>query len=247
MGRRANNLLRQARLRMPSPSGSGQPMSRADLAEAANRWLYEQTKKTFAMDANQIGKYERGENRWPHLHYRQALCAVLDANRPADLGFYPHRTTSASPAEPPTCGASFPLGLPNEPVEQPAPVRTGAVLIARLDTPVPHADPSPAPRLDIPVPRVELGSPPDPGNTGHHESVPFEPPPGETMRRRSLLGLSASALFAAAVSADTRQAGGPDLVTALTSHTEPTEAEPVSPHVLATTVAAAKRQYQSCL
>jgi hypothetical protein len=101
VGRRANNLLRQARLRLPSPSGSDQPMSRADLAEAANHWLYEQTGKTFTMDANQIGKYERGENRWPHQHYRQALCAVLGAAHPAGLGFYPYRSAKGQPQDPP--------------------------------------------------------------------------------------------------------------------------------------------------
>ncbi|MBT8226909.1 MAG: hypothetical protein KJO75_15635 [Dactylosporangium sp.] len=69
-------------------------MSRADLAEAVNLWLYEQTGKTFTMDANQVGKYERGENRWPHRHYRQALCAVLNAAHPTQLGFYPVRTPS---------------------------------------------------------------------------------------------------------------------------------------------------------
>ncbi|MBN1173423.1 MAG: hypothetical protein JXA67_14725 [Micromonosporaceae bacterium] len=94
MNRPANQLLRQARLRRPSPGGSGQPMSRADLAEAVNLWLYEQTGKTFTMDANQVGKYERGENRWPHRHYRQALCAILGAAHPAQLGFYPVRTPS---------------------------------------------------------------------------------------------------------------------------------------------------------
>jgi hypothetical protein len=53
------------------------------------------------MDANQVGKYERGENHWPHGHYRQALCAVLAAAHPAELGFYPYRNTKGQPQDPP--------------------------------------------------------------------------------------------------------------------------------------------------
>lgn len=41
-----------------------------------------------SFDANHVGKLERGEVRWPTSQYRAALCAVLGAARPADLGFY---------------------------------------------------------------------------------------------------------------------------------------------------------------
>jgi len=36
--RQPNHRLLEARLRTPSPSGSGLPMSRSDLAEAVNAW-----------------------------------------------------------------------------------------------------------------------------------------------------------------------------------------------------------------
>jgi tetratricopeptide (TPR) repeat protein len=226
-------------------------MSRADLAEAANRWLYEKTGKTFTMDANQVGKYERGENRWPHQHYRQALCAVLGAAHPAELGFYPYRSAPTGEADPfqSLCPAS--TGFPAAMVEQPTQALSSPVRIARQECPAQPGGPGPLPETGTPDARRDLGSQPDPGDTGHHEFVPFEPfpgepPQGETMRRRTLLGLSASALFVAAISADTPESDGPDLVTALTSHHEPSDTEPVSPHLLATAVATAKRQYQSC-
>lgn len=37
----ANVLLAAARRRLPSPSGSGRPMSRQELAEAVNAWLWQ--------------------------------------------------------------------------------------------------------------------------------------------------------------------------------------------------------------
>jgi hypothetical protein len=39
--RMPNDLIRQARLALRSPSGSGRPMSRQELAEAVNAWVYE--------------------------------------------------------------------------------------------------------------------------------------------------------------------------------------------------------------
>lgn len=88
--------LRAARRAQPSPSVSGQPMSRQELADACNqamapgRWI--------GMTASYIGALERGEIRWPNAAYRNALCAVLGAS-PRDLGFYvdrPERRTAAT-------------------------------------------------------------------------------------------------------------------------------------------------------
>jgi len=101
-----NDLLRRARLRMPSPSGSGRAMSRQELAEAATAWLFADTGREFRLDETYIGKLERGEHRWPNERYRAALRAVLGAAFDADLGFYTMRGSpllvvgSATPVAP---------------------------------------------------------------------------------------------------------------------------------------------------
>lgn len=82
-----NDLLRHARLRLVSPSGSGRALSRQELAEAVNAWLFEHTDRVSCLDASHIGKLERGVIRWPQEDTRQALCAVLGAANDADLGF----------------------------------------------------------------------------------------------------------------------------------------------------------------
>lgn len=94
MSRRArtpNDRLRRAREAMPGPEGSGRCMSRQELAEAVNDYLYRTTHRTFDLSANHIGKYERGEVRWPHRHYREGLRAVLGVATDGELGFYVDR------------------------------------------------------------------------------------------------------------------------------------------------------------
>lgn len=86
--REPNNLLRAARLRLVSPSGSGRVLSRQELAEAVNAWLFEHTGRVTYVDAGLIGKWERGEHRWPAEDKRRALRAVLGAACDADLGLY---------------------------------------------------------------------------------------------------------------------------------------------------------------
>ncbi|MFD1082537.1 hypothetical protein ACFQ3M_13165, partial [Micromonospora andamanensis] len=83
-----NDLLRAARLAMRSPSGSGRPMSRQELAEAVNAWLYEHAGRRFAIHAGYIGNLERGTTRWPSAHYRTGLRAVLGKATDAELGFF---------------------------------------------------------------------------------------------------------------------------------------------------------------
>src|SRR5262249_29890553 len=90
---RPNNLMRAARLRSLSPSGSGFPMSRQELAEEVNAYLYRKYKLEAHLDETDIGKLERGENRWPREKRREAFRAVLRAGIDAELGFYPTRRT----------------------------------------------------------------------------------------------------------------------------------------------------------
>lgn len=100
-----NDLLRAARLRLPSPSGSGRPMSRQELAEAVNAYLWEHYRQKENLSENDIGKLERGVTRWPGKRRREAFRAVLRAKADADLGFYvirgmrsqsPNATTSGT-------------------------------------------------------------------------------------------------------------------------------------------------------
>lgn len=63
-------------------------MSRQELAEAANAWVYEHTGRVCKMDASYIGMLERGETRWPWEHHRAGLCGVLGAATDAEIGLW---------------------------------------------------------------------------------------------------------------------------------------------------------------
>lgn len=104
----ANELLRAACLRSLSPSGSGFPMSRQELAEQVNAHLSKTYKLDLHLDENGIGKLERGENRWPREKRREAFRAVLHAATDAELGFYIQRKSRRHPADtlPEPCAAS---------------------------------------------------------------------------------------------------------------------------------------------
>ncbi len=95
-----NTLLRQARLRLLSPSGSGQQMSRQELAEAINAYLWTAHEIDGRLDETDIGKLERGEHRWPRAPRREAFRAVLGAAVDSELGFYPNRRTPAATTRP---------------------------------------------------------------------------------------------------------------------------------------------------
>jgi hypothetical protein len=84
----ANDLLRQARLARRSPSEPGVPMSRQELATAANVHVHTASGRVVAIGSNYIGKLERGVIRWPYKLYRTALRAVLGATDGAHLGIY---------------------------------------------------------------------------------------------------------------------------------------------------------------
>jgi hypothetical protein len=85
-----NAALRAARERLSSRLAPGEPMTRAELAEAVNAWLWENTGRRFELDDHLIGKWERGVVRQPIRQYRVALRAVLGVDTDAELGFSPH-------------------------------------------------------------------------------------------------------------------------------------------------------------
>jgi tetratricopeptide (TPR) repeat protein len=86
-----NDPLRAARLRLTSPSGSGRSMSRQELADAVNTYLAAKGGRhrgEATLDANHIGKLERGEHRWPNALRREAFRRVLNVATDEELGFF---------------------------------------------------------------------------------------------------------------------------------------------------------------
>lgn len=83
-----NDMLRAARLRLVSPSGSGRSLSRQELAQAVTSYLFKVHGLRVALDDTYIGKLERGDHRWPNERYREAFRAVLGVQKDADLGFF---------------------------------------------------------------------------------------------------------------------------------------------------------------
>jgi hypothetical protein len=88
-----NALLRMARLRLLSPSGSGRPMSRQELADAVNARVHEISGGRLLVDATYVGRLERGETRWPQTEVRRrAFREVLRVGSDAALGFWRPRS-----------------------------------------------------------------------------------------------------------------------------------------------------------
>jgi hypothetical protein len=77
----SNDLLRTARERTASPQTPGETLSRQELAEQVNRWIFTHEERVTDLDGNYIGKLERGIIRWPQATYRNALRAVLGVDQ----------------------------------------------------------------------------------------------------------------------------------------------------------------------
>jgi hypothetical protein len=90
---RPNDRLRLARGRQPSRTRPGLGMSRDELATAVNAWLHRRGILDADVDANYVGKLERGVYRWPNKARREALRAVLGAADDLTLGMYIVRST----------------------------------------------------------------------------------------------------------------------------------------------------------
>ncbi|MDG4763329.1 helix-turn-helix transcriptional regulator [Solwaraspora sp. WMMD406] len=71
-----------------SPTGSGRVMSRQEVAEAVNAWVFERSGRRCFLNSRYIGQLERGETRWPSAHYRAGLRAVLGATNDAEIGLF---------------------------------------------------------------------------------------------------------------------------------------------------------------
>lgn len=97
-----NDCLRRARERVESPNATGEPLSRQELAELVNAWVYEHTfpARVIGTDANYVGQLERGRIRWPQDPDRRAgFRAVLRATTDAELGFRRPRRTRSTVAD----------------------------------------------------------------------------------------------------------------------------------------------------
>ncbi|HEY2724586.1 MAG TPA: XRE family transcriptional regulator [Pseudonocardiaceae bacterium] len=82
-----NDQLRRARERVESPSASGDCLSRQELAELVNAWVYEHSGLMSELDANYVGKLEQGTIRWMRYPERRAAFrAVLGVTSDAELG-----------------------------------------------------------------------------------------------------------------------------------------------------------------
>ncbi|MFI7026952.1 hypothetical protein ACIBMZ_29990 [Micromonospora sp. NPDC049900] len=98
--RKPNEKLIAMRLGRVSPSGSGRPLSREELADACNRILeriYERQKQRrgwAGFNASYIGGLELGEPAWPNADYRAALREFFGATD-TELGFYIDRPDRA--------------------------------------------------------------------------------------------------------------------------------------------------------
>ncbi|WP_410595454.1 XRE family transcriptional regulator [Amycolatopsis sp. lyj-23] len=86
-----NDKLRVKREATPSCAKPGEVMSRSELAEAVNAYLWEARGQRYNLDAHAIKRYESGKVGWPGDAYREGLRAVLAAATDADLGFRPTR------------------------------------------------------------------------------------------------------------------------------------------------------------
>ncbi len=91
--------LRAARERTPSRIAPGECLSRADLAEAVNAYLWQATGRRYELDAHHVAKWERGAVRFPIAPYRAALRAVLRVASDAALGFTDPRRVSTGGRE----------------------------------------------------------------------------------------------------------------------------------------------------
>ncbi|MBV9163470.1 MAG: XRE family transcriptional regulator [Pseudonocardiales bacterium] len=82
-----NDQLRAARQRTASLTYPDECLSRQELAELVNSWVWEHHRTRVEASANYIGQLERGKIRWPGKLYREALRAIFSVSTDSALGF----------------------------------------------------------------------------------------------------------------------------------------------------------------
>jgi hypothetical protein len=93
--KKPNDQFREARERTESPAHPDECLSRQEVADRANAWIWEHHGKKYDLNANYIGKIEQGVIRWPDA-LRRAAFRVLFFKVPKDseLGFVNARARS---------------------------------------------------------------------------------------------------------------------------------------------------------
>jgi len=131
--RKASNMkLIAARLRLMSPSGSGEPMSTQEVADGMNAYLWEEYRKgrmspkPTVLDHRFVSAYEAGRFWWPSPHYRRAFRTVLRVATDAELGFRPDRKRRAPGRN--TLSPTAKLDI-HPPVHDTEPVQRRAVVV----------------------------------------------------------------------------------------------------------------------
>lgn len=74
-------------------------MTRGELAEAVNQFVWHTCGEQISLDADTIARYERGRILWPGTRYREGLRAVLGVDSDLELGFQPTRRGRTSRRE----------------------------------------------------------------------------------------------------------------------------------------------------
>ncbi|MGH3718171.1 MAG: XRE family transcriptional regulator [Pseudonocardiaceae bacterium] len=83
-----NDQFRDARENTESPTYPGYGLTRQELAELVNAYVYDHhDKKMTEASANYIGQVESGKIRWPSKLYREAFREIFSVPTDADLGF----------------------------------------------------------------------------------------------------------------------------------------------------------------
>jgi transcriptional regulator with XRE-family HTH domain len=95
-----NELLRAARERTASPRHPDEGLTRQELAQLVNEHIWAHHRQRVEIDANYIGKLERGVIRWPSEVYREALRSVLNVSTDAALELVnPRRSVVQRPVD----------------------------------------------------------------------------------------------------------------------------------------------------
>lgn len=144
-----NHALRRAREGVESPHSPGEAASRQDMAELVNAWVWEHRGEPVELDANYIGKLERGAIRRPQEQYRAALRAITGAATDRELGFH-RRNTAVATVEHvdrksflrATAGAGLGITIGGQPLAEllntseptPAPTRVGVDDVEEIRT-----------------------------------------------------------------------------------------------------------------
>jgi hypothetical protein len=115
----SNTALRALRRRQLSRVNPGEPLGRQELADLVNAHVEAATARPGALDANYIGKLERGVISWPGRHYRAGLREVLGVGTDRELGLTrsrqvpPEALSSQTPTLP---GTGLPANSPASPI-----------------------------------------------------------------------------------------------------------------------------------